>query len=297
MTGVQFGVAVASQELNEGILGLGFGNGKNLPYNNFVDQIALQKVANNKAFSVALGNENQNNGGVIIFGGMDLKKFSGPLVSNPILPPQGGDAEYRYWIQMTGVGRTMSGSAKTYTGGAMPIVLDTGSSLSYLPQSVLTQMANDFQAQFDSSSQLYLMSCSVLSQQGSINFAFGQATIQVPFEEFIWNLGGGTCALGVMPADTTAGTTALLGDSFMRGAYVVFDQTTNTISMAQYDNCGTAETAIPSSGAGGTASQCSGNGTASSTGSKNEGVKSGPGRGVLIALGAAACLQVLMCLL
>jgi hypothetical protein len=296
MTGVQFGVATQSQDLNEGILGLGFGNGKNLPYNNFVDDIAAQKVANSKAFSVALGNENANNGGVIIFGGMDTKKFSGKLVSNPILPPQSGDAEFRYWIQMTGVGLTMGGSSKTYSGGNIPIVLDTGSSLSLLPQSVVSSMANDLNAQLDQQSGFYLMSCSVLNQQGSVNFAFGQVTIQVPFSEFIWNLGGNTCALGAMPEDTSSGTTALLGDSFLRGAYVVFDQTTSTISMAQYQNCGTAETSIPSGGAGGTASTCSGS-DSSSSGTKNDGAKSGPGRGVMFALGAAPVLQAAMFLL
>jgi hypothetical protein len=290
MSKVQFGVAQNSTQLNEGILGLGWGNGKNLPYNNFVDELPSQGVANSKAFSVALGNIDASNGGVIIFGGVDTKKFSGSLVSNPILGPQGDDAVYRYWIQMTGVGLTNGGKSKTYTGGNLPIVLDSGSSLAYLPESVMTQMASDFNAQFDEQSQLYLMSCDALSQNGAVDFAFGAVTIQVPFNEFIWQLDSRTCALGALPTDPSSGTTALLGDSFLRSAYVVFDQTTNSISMAQFTNCGTAEQSIPSGGAAGTSSSCSGN----SSSQKNAASQTGPGGNVWVAVAGVAALQFLL---
>jgi hypothetical protein len=288
MTGVQFGTAVTSSELNEGILGLGFGKNKNLNYNNFVDQLPLQGVANSKAFSVALGNENAN--GVIIFGGVDTKKFSGTLVSNSILPPQNGDAVYRYWIQMTSVGLTKTGSSKTYSGGDIPIVLDSGSSLAYLPTQVMTQLASDLNAQFDNNAQFYLTPCSSIPSSGSINFAFGSVTIQVPFSEFFLQYDGTYCALGALPADSTQGTTALLGDSFLRAAYVVFDQTSNTISMAQYTDCGTAEQSIPTGGVSGTGSTCSGS---SSSNAKNEGARTGPGSGVWLAVGVVAVLQFL----
>ena len=85
---MQFGVAQASSELNEGILGLAYGNGKNLDYDNFVDVLARQGVTKGRAFSIALGSVDADNGGVIIFGGVDPKKFSGPLIHNGIQGPQ-----------------------------------------------------------------------------------------------------------------------------------------------------------------------------------------------------------------
>ena len=63
VTDTQFGVATQSSELNEGILGLGWGNGFNLKYNNLVDELADQKVTNSRAFSMALGSVDESNAG------------------------------------------------------------------------------------------------------------------------------------------------------------------------------------------------------------------------------------------
>jgi len=60
VTDAQFGVALESPVLNEGILGLGFGNGFNLKYNNLIDELADQNVTNSKAFSVALGSVDED---------------------------------------------------------------------------------------------------------------------------------------------------------------------------------------------------------------------------------------------
>lgn len=263
VTSVQFGVATASEDLNEGILGLGWGKGVNLGYDNFIDALAEQNVTNSRAFSVALGSVDASNGGVLIFGGVDTKKFSGPLVSNRILGPQGGEAINRYWIQMSSVGITKPGSSSSsvYSNSGMPIVLDSGSSLSYLPSSLVKSMANDLQGNFDSQSGFYLIDCKQVTQKGSIDFTFGSVSIKVPYSEFIWQYDAQNCILGAIPVATSsngAEMTFLLGDTFMRSAFVVFDQTQKTISMAQYVNCGDNEQVIPASGAGNFTGECQG---------------------------------------
>lgn len=245
VTEAQFGVATASEELNEGILGLGFGEGFNLDYPNLIDDLASQKLIDTKAFSVALGSVDEDNGGTLIFGGVDTKKFTGPLVSNPILKPQNGEDLYRYWVEMTSVALTKGGSTSTYSGTNLPVVLDSGSSLSYLPASVVRNMASDLNGDLDQSG-LYLVSCSLVDDDGSVDFAFGDITIKVPFKEFIWQFDSSTCILGAVPVDSSSGITALLGDTFMRSAFVVFDQSEKTISMAQYVNCGEDEQPITS---------------------------------------------------
>ncbi len=256
LKGVQFGTAIKSNELSEGIMGLAYGKGTNLNYDNFVDQLALQKVTNSKAFSVALGSVDANNGGVVIFGGVDTKKFSGKLVSNKILGPQGQEPINRYWIQMTSVALDTSGTSKTYSGGNVPVVLDSGSSLSYLPRSIVTAMASDFEGKLDRYSGFYLVPCSQAAKTGSIDFTFGSATIRVPFREFIWNAEPDVCVLGALAVEPGSGVTPLLGDTFMRSAFVVFDQSQNTISMAQYVNCGQNEQNITISGVDGLAGEC-----------------------------------------
>ena len=294
LTSIQFGVAIADADLNEGILGLGFGDGKNLQYKNFVDELYAQNATQSKAFSVALGGNEFTNAGVIIFGGVDTKKFSGSLVSNDILAPTANDIN-RYNIQLNSVGATIDGKSKTYSGGSTAIVLDTGSSLSILPSSVVEGMVEDFDAKLDSDSGLYLVDCSVADQNAMINFAFPGITIHVPMSEWIFDAGGDTCVLGTQALDTNSGISALLGDTFLRSAYVVFDQTSNAILMAPYENCGKSETAIPA-GAG-AAAKFTGDCDASSTNSdSNQNAGSGVG-GSASALWAALAVLASLSLL
>lgn len=257
VTSAQFGVATASEDLNEGILGLGWGNGFNLDYNNFIDDLAEQSVTKSRAFSVALGSVDANNGGVLIFGGVDTKKFTGPLVNNKILGPQNKELLHRYWVQMNSITLSRSGqSAKSYSGANLPVVVDSGSSLSYLPNSIVKAMAADFSGQLDTDSGLYLVPCSQTTQGGTVDFVFGSATIKVPFSEWIWKYDSSTCILGAVGTTSSSGITALLGDTFMRSAFVVFDQDHQTISMAQYANCGENEQEIPAGGAANFTGEC-----------------------------------------
>ena len=101
MTNVQFGVGVQSRELNEGILGLSFGDTEeeaNLNYSSFVDQLYLQNVTKTRAFSIALGSADAENDGTSVFGGIDTSKYIGPLHTLPILGRQGSDKLYRFAI-------------------------------------------------------------------------------------------------------------------------------------------------------------------------------------------------------
>lgn len=265
MSNVQFGVAVASKDLNEGILGLGFGEGVNLNYSNFVDELAAQSVTNTKAFSVALGTSDTA-GGNVIFGGVDTKKFSGSLASNTIQDPAAGDIQ-RYAIQMNSLTLKNGSTSNKYSGSDLSVVLDTGSSLCELPTAVVSSMATDFNAQEDSTGLLYV-DCDYQSVDGTLDFAFPGVTISVPFSQFILS-DGAQCILGVQAFDPDSGIVALLGDTFLRSAYVVFDQTNMQISMAQYVNCGTNEQAIPAGTAGvsGFTGECS-SGSSSSSSSK-----------------------------
>lgn len=223
---------------------MGFGEGKNLEYKNFVDELYAQNATQSKAFSVVLGDNRFTNGGSIIFGGVDTMKFSGDLVSNDIIAPVGNDIN-RYNIQLNSVGATIDSKSKTYDGGSTAVVLDTGSSLSILPSSVVTAMADDFSATYDNSSGLYLVDCSVMSADAMIDFQFPGVKIHVPMADFVFDAGGNTCVLGTQALDPDSGVQALLGDTFLRSAYVVFDQTSNAVLMAPYESCGTHEQTIP----------------------------------------------------
>jgi hypothetical protein len=256
VTALQFGVANQTEDLNEGILGLGWGYGKNLAYNNLIDQLAAQGAISTKAISIGLGDVDEKNAGTLLFGAVDTKKFSGDLISNSILGPQDGETLNRYWVQMTSVALNQNNKSTTYDGGNTPVVLDSGSSLSYLPDTIVSGMADDLDATYDRQSELYIVDCSVRNQEGTFDFTFGQAIIRVPFQEFIWAYDDTTCILGAVGTDDSSGITALLGDTFMRSAFVVFDQSNEQISLAQYVDCGENEQVIPASGVANFTGEC-----------------------------------------
>jgi len=100
VSNVQFGSATSSQDLSLGILGLSFGNGFNMEYNNFVDELVNQNATKTRAFGVALGAKDENeHSGLLTFGGIDTKKYSGKLHTSPILEPKADeDGLYRLVI-------------------------------------------------------------------------------------------------------------------------------------------------------------------------------------------------------
>ncbi|KAK6080770.1 eukaryotic aspartyl protease [Seiridium cupressi] len=244
---VQFGVAVSTVDEFSGILGIGHGENVTIRYKNFVDELQDQGVTDTKAFSLALGSKSEQEG-VIIFGGIDTGKFTGPLVSQPIIPAaQAPDGVPRYWIDMNYMSLTPpSGNEKKYDNSTMAVFLDSGATLTLLPQALADSVAADFGAKGTDSNGFYLVDCSLNDLGGTVNFAFPGVTIQVPYKEIIRELQttfGTMCYLGITPNEDFV----LLGDSMLRSAYAVFDQTGNAIHLAQYINCGTTEVEITTS--------------------------------------------------
>lgn len=240
------------------ILGVGFGNTFNLDYDNLVDELALQNVTKSRTLSLALGSDTDDNGkqpvnsnignGVVIFGGVDTKKFTGPLYPFENLPPQVGDPgrPWRYWVQLDSVGFTKPGetASSAYSGSSLPIVLDSGSSLSYLPTPIMDGLSKSFGAKAGPDGSL-VVDCDFGSKGGSVDFKFGALTVSVPLSDFIWQAQPGLCAVGALPSEDT---TALLGDTFLRSAYVMFDQDHKQIYLATAANCGTNEQTLPAGG-------------------------------------------------
>lgn len=244
MTNVQFGVATSSVDEFSGILGIGYGQGKTTSYPNFVDQLALQNQTAVKAFSVGLGSKAEQEG-AIVFGGVDTSKFAGTLATLPIVPAASSpDGVPRYWVSMNNMSLTPpNGISKTYPNTSIDVFFDTGATLTLLPQALADAIGKDFGASAAGSDGYYVVDCGLNDMAGTVNFAFNGATIKVPYSEFIRETTSGsttTCVLGIQASSSFT----LLGDTFMRSAYAVFDLEKNQIHMQQYVNCGSTPAAV-----------------------------------------------------
>ncbi|RFU75308.1 eukaryotic aspartyl protease [Trichoderma arundinaceum] len=238
MKKVQFGVADSSSDEFSGILGIGAGEGINTNYKNFVDELAAQGVTNTKAFSLALGSKEEEEG-VIIFGGVDTAKFTGNLANLPIVPAEDSpDGVARYWVAMNSIAMSPpNGKTAAFPQTSMTVFLDSGSTLTLLPPSVVRQIANGLGTSGMDSSGFYIVDCDLAEEDGTIDFEFDGVTIEVPYSELIRQVSSNPpqCYLGMMGSTQFA----LLGDTFLRSAYAVFDLTGNMVHLAPYSNCGT----------------------------------------------------------
>ncbi|KAB5546967.1 aspartic peptidase domain-containing protein [Coniochaeta sp. 2T2.1] len=240
-----FGVGFESYDIPVGILGLSPPTSDAQTQYSFVlDSMAAQGFIESRAFSLDL-REVDDPAGSVIFGGIDTGKFVGALEKCPILDPSetpsGAD---RYWITMTGVGITLPDEeSATSDAIEVPVFLDSGGTLSRLPTPIYQAIGESFPgSQLDETSGFYLVDCNVADQPGSVDFIFNSKTIRVPYGDFIWESDPGQCVVGVLPNDDEP----VLGDSFLRAAYVVYDQDNRNLHLAQAANCGSNLQAISS---------------------------------------------------
>jgi hypothetical protein len=235
LDGQQFGVGYVSSS-TEGILGIGYpinevatqyNGGK--PYPNVPWHLVQNEDINTNAYSLWL-NDLSASTGSILFGGINTAKFQGELYTLPIIPENGVYAEFV--IVLTDVG---ANGAKTNIAAneSIPVLLDSGSSLMYLPDQIADTIFTAVNAQYSEEQGAAFVDCALRYAEGSIDFTFTGPTISVKLDELVIvagvDRGEPVCILGIAPAGSS---TPVLGDTFLRSAYVVYDIEHNEISLA-----------------------------------------------------------------
>ncbi|RCK67128.1 Candidapepsin-1 [Candida viswanathii] len=215
---------VTTTSIAQGILGVGYKSNEAFAvYDNVPLSLKNQGIISKTAYSLYL-NSPDSKSGTIIFGGIDHAKYSGELITVPLTT--GG--EFRIHL-----------NSLTIDGATVPAALegflDSGSTYTHLQNSVFQQVSNKYNATYGpgpDGSNVYLVDCDL---PGSIDFNFdNSAKISVPATEFaaaLYNDDGEKfpkCQLSLVPGDVN-----ILGDNFLRSAYVVYDLDDNEISLAQ----------------------------------------------------------------
>jgi hypothetical protein len=233
---MQFGIGYTSSS-PEGILGIGyminevqvnrFGLDE---YPNLPQKLKDDKTITTNAYSLWLNDLDASTGSVL-FGGVDTDKFKGQLSTLPIIQEQGVYAEFVIALTDMGIG---GNKTSLFSNSNVAVLLDSGSSLMYLPNSVANAIYAQFNAQYDSRQGAAIVDCDLANQEGSLEFGFSGVTISVPYNELVIvaavSRGIPVCILGIGPADNGL---SVLGDTFLRSAYVVYDLDNNQISLAQ----------------------------------------------------------------
>lgn len=241
----QFGLGEDSSS-SMGVLGIGYpinevqvNRAGGQAYPNLPQALLNAGHINTNAYSLWL-NDLDASTGSILFGGVDTNKYTGNLVTVPIIPTDG--VFFELAVALSGVsvnGKSVGGSSDL----PVAVILDSGTSLLYLPDDIVTDIYNQVNIVYEQGTAYGY--CEDATSSKSLSFTFSGQTINVPFSELYIPVGTLTngqpvtfqngkeaCIFGVAPAD---GSTPLLGDTFLRSAYVVYDLSANEISIAQTD--------------------------------------------------------------
>ncbi|KAL1836598.1 hypothetical protein VTJ49DRAFT_4887 [Mycothermus thermophilus] len=257
-----------------GILGLGFSVSERAAtkYPNLMDELFNQGAIGCKAYSLYL-NDRRTDAGSILFGGVDTDKFIGSLDILPLQRPAGsapGTNISSFEIEFESVSLAFSnGTADLALSTSLldhpaPAVLDSGSTLSYIPDKLAQPIFSSLGTVFDPALNLTLIDCAYADSSPStqpplrhITFTFPPTTqILVPLWSLVLDILPAnytppipipdhinkTCVFGLQSTALLSSKNnkgkeekpyTLLGDTFLRSAYVVYDLTHAQIGLAQ----------------------------------------------------------------
>lgn len=236
------GYSAINQINAEGVLGLGYMSNEvqvdrfgQDAYPNLPRAMVEKDLIKSNAYSLWL-NDLEANTGSILFGGVNKAKYLGDLETLPVQPVDGGYSEF--FIALTGVAFASDSKSHSYSSSALPaaVLLDSGSSLTYLPDTLAKDIYNDLDVVYEPSSGVGYVPCSLANENVNISYTFSSPTINVGIDELViysgplsFKDGTEACVFGIVPAGDS---TAVLGDTFLRSAYVVYDLANNEISLA-----------------------------------------------------------------
>ena len=228
---LRFGIGYTSSK-SVGVLGIGYAAHEvaasyGAPYSNLPQKLVEDGLISTNAYSLWL-NDLDASTGEILFGGVNTEKYTGELQTVPIVPEQGG-VYAELIIALTAVGANGNqGSISDNLRYAA--LLDSGSSLMYLPNDIADAIFPAVGAEWDENQGTAFVDCSLADSTETLDLTFSSPTIRIPMNELVLTAGADTCILGVARAGSSV---PVLGDTFLRSAYAVYDLENNEISLAQ----------------------------------------------------------------
>ncbi|KAK8122161.1 aspartic-type endopeptidase [Apiospora sp. TS-2023a] len=256
---LQMGLATTVNMVHTGILGLGLRANEAAPggYPNIMDVFYDQGLIGTKAFSLYL-NAVESPSGTILFGGIDKAKFTGELLAVSVVPNSATQSYSTYSVTLNTFSMTFGNgtSSAPFSRAPRAVLLDSGTTLTYLPNSTVqrlyealgTNVTQD-RSQATQVGVLAWVDCGLLDHENPLtkatfDFRFGGPDgplIRVPLSQMIIDErryvaeppGDNACLFGIVPNTDPQDERYILGDSFLRSAYVVFDLANNQVALAQ----------------------------------------------------------------
>lgn len=230
------------------MLGLGPGESSstNPPEPSILDNLKAHGLIGAKAFGLTLGGDDS---GSLVLGGVDTKKFSGALTRVPVLvAPKNAEAweTNAYWMAVDEA-TADSGNGTRTTFDGFQVMAQSTSALSHLPDEIVIAVAEAFGVH-NFTGDWDIIPCSRADNvNGSLELDFPGFTASMPYADLLLPYEGsdakeGDCYITVQPVRENP--LWVLGSTFLRSVYAVFDQDDNAVWMAKYEDCGSEPVAF-----------------------------------------------------
>ncbi|KAJ4261421.1 hypothetical protein NW762_006846 [Fusarium torreyae] len=248
------GLAIKTN-ISYGLIGVGYAKNEassntDVIYPNLPVAMWQAGYINTIAYSVWL-NDLDAKAGSILFGGVDTEKYVGDMHRIDIQKVD--DHYYHFVVALTSLVATSPSGSDNLTSDCFPIqaVLDSGTTLSYLPHDLATEIWEEVGALWSPYYGYAVLPCSRGKIEGNFTFGFAGPDgprISVAMDELVLPMASHESRMPVFDAGQYEGETIctfgiqndtsdlyLLGNTFLRSAYVVYDLVNNEIGLAATD--------------------------------------------------------------
>lgn len=211
----------------------GYDGAPGVYYDNFPQALKRNNIISQVMYSLYFA-EGDSSSGQVLFGAVDEKKVDGFLYTLPMVnihPEIDEPAEFHVTLQGLGIKSASKCQQDTISTSRVPALLDSGTSYVVAPYDIVEAMAGKINAVYSNEEGLFILDCPAANDDTEVYFDFGEVKLKVPLSNFILSPeeGRGYCGFAVLPSEDTW----VLGDVFLRSAYVVYDLDNYEISLGQ----------------------------------------------------------------
>ncbi|KAI9206938.1 aspartic peptidase domain-containing protein [Polychytrium aggregatum] len=165
-------------------------------------------------------------GGEFVVGGCNPNHFMGTMQCLQVLPPTLSAQPDHWRVLMSAI--TLGSSSITIPSGSNFAILDSGAPVIGLPQAIYTSVWSSLSSITGGQSRI---DCGIASSLPDLTFSLGSqnATFTLKGSDYVYP-SGGSCVVGLLNNGNFA--TVVLGDTFLRKFYSVYDSTNLQIGLA-----------------------------------------------------------------
>ncbi|CAH2355478.1 aspartic proteinase Mkc7p [[Candida] railenensis] len=239
---LSFGIANQTST-NIGILGIGLQNLESTvdlqndsisyTYENLPVALKSQGYIEKIAYSLFLNDENATTGS-ILFGAVDHAKYTGPLVTVPLLTNLSYDPGQMHFL-VDSIGVDVGNESHSLTDNKYTAIFDSGTSLTVLPSSLYERFGELVGGNYSDEYGYYKVPCPSGDEEINLVLNFSGAILTVPYSNLIMSgdvdyAPTSTCFLGTQNSSESY---TVFGDNVLVSGYFVYDLEDLTISIAQ----------------------------------------------------------------